>query len=42
MKAGESIYSISQKYGIKMKSLCKKNNLNENYSIKVGDKLRVY
>ena len=42
VKAGESIYSISQKYGIKMKSLCKKNNLNENYSIKVGDKLRVY
>ena len=42
VKAGESIYSISQKYGIKMKSLCKKNNLNENYSIKVGDKLQVY
>lgn len=42
VKSGESIYSISQKYGIRIKSLCKKNNITDNYRIKVGDKLRVY
>lgn len=39
--AGESMYSIAQKYGIRLKSLYKMNRLDENYSIKVGDKLRV-
>lgn len=40
---GESMYSISQKYGIRLKSLYKKNHLSpETYRLKVGDRLRVY
>lgn len=42
VKYGESMYSISQKYGIQMKSLYKKNHLSPDYDINVGDKLRVY
>lgn len=41
VKAGESMYSIAQKYGIRLKSLYKKNHLDGNYTIKAGDKLRV-
>lgn len=39
---GESMYSIAQKYGIRVKSLYKMNHLTIDYNIKVGDKLRVY
>ena len=39
---GESMYSISQKYGIRMKSLYKKNGLTPDYDITVGDRLKVY
>lgn len=42
VKANESMYSISQRYGIQLKSLYKKNHLNADYQIRVGDKLRVY
>lgn len=42
VKAGESMYSIAQLYGIRLKSLYKKNGLTTDYQIKVGDKLRVY
>ena len=42
VKAGESMYSIAQKYGIRLKSLYKKNRLSPDYNIRVGDKLRVY
>ena len=42
VKSGESMYLISQKYGIQLKSLYKKNGLTPDYQIKVGDKLRVY
>lgn len=41
VKAGDSMYSIAQYYGIRLKSLYKKNGLSPNYQIKVGDKLRV-
>lgn len=41
VKAGESMYSISQLYGIRLNRLYKMNGLDANYSIKVGDKLRV-
>ena len=41
VKAGESMYSIAQKYGIRLKSLYKKNRLSPDYNIRVGDKLRV-
>lgn len=42
VKSGESMYSIAQKYGIRLKSLYEKNDLDAGYQIKVGDTLRVY
>lgn len=43
VRPGESMYSIAQQYGIKLKSLYKKNDLNpETYRLRVGDKLKVY
>ena len=42
VKANESLYSIAQKYGIRLKSLYKKNGLTPDYQIEVGDKLIVY
>lgn len=41
VKEGESMYSIAQYYGIRLKSLYKKNHLSADYTIKVGDKLKV-
>jgi hypothetical protein len=40
--AGESMYDIAQKYGIRLKSLYKMNNLDYDHQIRVGEKLRVY
>ena len=42
VQRGESMYSIAQKYGIRLKSLYKKNRLEPDYQIKVGDRLKVY
>ncbi len=42
VKSGESMYSIAQIYGVRLKSLYKKNHLAPDYQIKVGDVLRVY
>ncbi|MBO4849550.1 MAG: glucosaminidase domain-containing protein [Prevotella sp.] len=39
---GESMYSISQKYGMRLASLYKINHLEPSYQIKVGDLLKVY
>ena len=39
--AGESMYSIAQKYGIRLKSLYKMNKLSPDYDIRVGDQLRL-
>ena len=41
VKAGESLYSIAQYYGIRLESLYKMNDLSPDYSIQVGDLLRV-
>ncbi len=41
VQRGESMYSIAQKYGIRMKYLYKMNKLSPDYQIKVGDSLRV-
>lgn len=41
VKPGESMYSIAQYYGMRVKSLYKKNDLSPDYVPKVGDKLRV-
>lgn len=41
VKNGESMYLISQLYGIRLESLYKLNNLSADYQIRVGDVLRV-
>ena len=41
VRSGESMYSISQKYGIRLKSLYKMNHLSPDYQIKVGDGIRL-
>lgn len=42
VRPGESMYLISQIYGIRLKYLYKINNLSPDYQLKVGDRLRVY
>ena len=39
--AGESMYTIAQKYGIRLKSLYQLNRLSPDYTISLGDRLRV-
>jgi LysM repeat protein len=41
VRAGESMYSIAQKYGIRLKYLYKMNNLAPDHIIHVGETLRV-
>lgn len=41
VRNGESMYSIAQKYGIRLKNLYKMNHLSPDYQIKVGDGLRL-
>ena len=41
VRSGESMYSIAQQYGIRLKKLYKMNNLSPDYQIKVGDGLRL-
>lgn len=41
VQAGESMYSISQRYGIRLESLYKMNHLDPSSPIRVGMKLRV-
>ena len=41
VKAGESMYSIAQYYGIRLKSLYKMNHLKPDYQLRIGDELRV-
>lgn len=41
VQAGESMYSISQRYGIRLKNLYKMNKLSPDYQIRVGDKLKL-
>lgn len=38
---GESMYTIAQKYGIRLKNLYKLNDLDPYYQIRVGDRLRL-
>lgn len=42
VRDGESMYSIAQMYGIRLKSLYKKNNLKPDYQLRIGDNIRVY
>lgn len=41
MEEGESLYSIAQRYGIRLKSLCKMNPIRRNYHFQVGDRIRI-
>lgn len=41
VKNGESMYSICQMYGMRLKKLYKLNHLSPDYNIKAGDRLRV-
>lgn len=41
MENGESLYSISQRYGIRLTSLCKMNPISANYHFSVGNKIRI-
>ena len=41
VRQGESMYSIAQKYGIRLESLYKMNNLSPDYDICVGDGLKL-
>lgn len=41
VQAGESMYTIAQQYGIRLKNLYKMNDLAPDYVIEVGDRLRV-
>ena len=40
-RSGESMYSIAQSYGIRLKSLYKMNHLSPDYQIRVGDGLKL-
>ena len=41
VRGGESMYTIAQRYGIRLKYLYKMNNLTPDYRINVGDVLRI-
>lgn len=41
MQAGESLHSISQRYGIRLASLCKMNPIGSDYRFKEGDRIRI-
>lgn len=42
VRPGESMYSIAQLYGMRLKSLYKKNDLDPGHTLRVGEQLRVY
>ena len=41
VKNGDTLYSISQKYGVKLKKLLKRNGLSKNQKLKTGTKIRL-
>ena len=41
MESGESLYSISQRYGIRLRSLCKMNPMAEGQHFRVGDEIKI-
>lgn len=38
---GDTLYSISRKYGLSVEEICRLNNLKQNHSIQPGQKLKV-
>ena len=41
VEAGDSMYGIAQRFGIRLKNLYKMNDLSPDYVIQVGDPLRL-
>lgn len=41
MESGESLYSISQRYGIRLRSLCKMNPMSPGQHFRVGDEIKI-
>ena len=41
VKAGESLHSIAQRYGMRLKTLYKLNDLPAHYVARTGDRLRI-
>ena len=41
MEPGESLYSVSQRYGIRLRSLCKMNPIGKDGHFRVGDEIRL-
>jgi LysM repeat protein len=41
VKDGDSMHTISQKYGIRLKNLYKMNRIDDEYITEVGDRLRL-
>ena len=41
MESGESLYSVSQRYGIRLRSLCKMNPLSPGEHFRVGDEIKI-
>ena len=41
MQVGESLYSISQRYGVRLKTIQKLNKVKRSYRFKVGDSIRI-
>jgi len=41
VKSGETLHSISQEQGVKIKRLLKMNDLSPNYTPKAGEKLKL-
>lgn len=41
VQPNESMYTISQKYGIRLKKLYKMNGLSPDYQLRIGDRLRI-
>lgn len=41
MESGESLYTISQRYGIRLRSLCKMNPIGQDEHFQVGDEIKL-
>eukprot|EP01029_Cantina_marsupialis_P010000 TRINITY_DN2294_c0_g5_i1.p1 TRINITY_DN2294_c0_g5~~TRINITY_DN2294_c0_g5_i1.p1 ORF type:complete len:312 (+),score=20.48 TRINITY_DN2294_c0_g5_i1:818-1753(+) len=39
VKEGETLYGISQEYGVRLKKLCKYNRVKKNYKVEVGERI---
>ncbi len=42
IKSGDSLWTIARKYGVRVKDLCRWNNIKPNVTLRVGRKLKIY